>query len=215
MPLLRLYGYTSGPLEKNSSSGIGLEFFRCRVNYCYVRYLLIFFLFNMYLCSAEYGQLRFTGTESTPDIRQTSLGYSSVSLQEGDVFELLQVMSTGHVNGRGNYLVISHNGAEQDIDFYGGFPKRKVVGPGTIYFSGILASYSSHQIAFYKITRAEDKSVSQPNVISAASLIASEGDFNIMIESSFNLIDWDPELSIPLSGIFKYYRTLLVDEEGN
>ena len=105
------------------------------------------------LSTVEYGQMRFTGTESTPDIIQSSRAYSSVTLAEGDTFELLQVMSNGHVNGRGNYLVINHNEVVHGIDFYGGFPKRTVVGPGEIYFEGILGSYSSHKIAFYKITR--------------------------------------------------------------
>jgi len=177
--------------------------------------LLISLLSSSCLFAAEYGQIRFTGTESTPDTLQTSKAYSSVTLHEGDVFELLQVMANGHVNIGGTYLLISHNGNEHGIDFYGGFPKRKVVGPGQIYFSGILGSYSSHQIAFYKITRANEAQLENVNVITATTLVTASESYELNVESSFNLNDWVLEYSSPLNGDYSYFRTRIIDEGGN
>lgn len=167
------------------------------------------------LFAVEYGQMRFTGTESTPDIIQTSKDYSSVTLYEGDVFELLQVMANGHVNSGGTYLVISHNGVEHGIDFYGGFPKRKVVGPGQIYFAGILGSYGSHQIAFYKITRANEAKLENVNLINASQLNESNESFELNVESSFNLNEWNLEHSSPINGDYLYFRTRIIDEGGD
>jgi hypothetical protein len=173
--------------------------------------LLVSFLYTP-LTAVEYGMLFQKDGPLAPD---------SISLSEGDVFEILSfgpglgnsdiVLKVYHGDSPSTQLyAASYSTIRNDLVNYGGASSTIFVGPATV----VLEKNSSVGTAIYnltyKLTRASEVEYKQANIVSLPADTVGAGTHEIVVEASDDLQSWTPVHSSSIGGNKAFFRTRVV-----